>query len=96
MPGDLLDRYGLKQLPVEDMPEYQDALIYPRGYHMTAGNRLSTIWHAGRPSKLSRNEQKGLFCPAFHRIRKLDFFWVLCHNSTESFCTGGAFLWLWI
>lgn len=23
MPGDLLDRYGLKQLPVEDMPEYR-------------------------------------------------------------------------
>lgn len=35
MPGDLLDRYDLKQLPVEDMPEYQDALIYPRGYHMS-------------------------------------------------------------
>ena len=35
MPRDLLDRYGLKQLPVEDMPEYQDALIYPRGYHMS-------------------------------------------------------------
>ena len=35
MSGDLLDRYGLKQLPVEDMPEYQDALIYPRGYHMS-------------------------------------------------------------
>ena len=35
MPGDLLDRYGLKQLPVEDMPEDQDALIYPRGYHMS-------------------------------------------------------------
>ena len=35
MPGDLLDRYGLTQLPVEDMPEYQDALIYPRGYHMS-------------------------------------------------------------
>ena len=35
MPKELLERYGLTQLPVEDMPEYQDALIYPRGYHMS-------------------------------------------------------------
>ena len=35
MPQELLDRYGLTQLRVEDMPEYQDALIYPRGYHMS-------------------------------------------------------------
>lgn len=35
MPQEILVRYGLTQLPVEDMPEYQDALIYPRGYHMS-------------------------------------------------------------
>ena len=35
LPPELLERYGLRQLTVEDAPQYQDALIYPRGYHMS-------------------------------------------------------------
>ena len=34
-PAEILERYGLMQLDVKDMPDYKDALIYPRGYHMS-------------------------------------------------------------